>query len=134
VQRWIRKSESTSIFVFDRTTQPILLMSDNRYYVKCAKSLRVARALIPRSDSSSFTRRVVIRGESAGKSTTWIPFTVRVRMGGRNPLRTRSHSALPRVREWLAASKSYAYRSAVYILRHRPEQLPQILAEAPQRL
>src|SRR5277367_2064184 len=55
------------------------------------------------SDSSSFTRLLVIRRESRGTSNTWIPFTVCVDVGEANPLRTSSDTALPKAKERLSA-------------------------------
>src|SRR5580700_2002816 len=54
------------------------------------------------SDSSSLIRLDVIRGSGATSKTSR-PFTMRVGVGARNPLRTSSETALPRAKERLSA-------------------------------
>jgi hypothetical protein len=54
------------------------------------------------SDSSSLTRSEVIP-ESRGTSKTMSPFTMRVGVGARRPLRTSSETALPKAKERLRA-------------------------------
>jgi hypothetical protein len=60
------------------------------------------------SDSSSFTRSVVILGESRGTSNTTTPFTMRVGVGLAKPFRTNSEAAFPK-----ATDRASEYRRRI---------------------
>src|SRR5580692_7930652 len=62
-----------------------------------------AHSLSNSSSKSSLTRSLVIRGESAGRSNTAMPFTIRVFTGGLKAFRTNSETASPNPIDRLSA-------------------------------
>jgi hypothetical protein len=77
----------------------VLVVSDNRYYVKSTTKSAPASHQSNSYSSSSFTRSLLILRPPGGISKTTNPFTMRVGVAHAAPFRTNSEAALPSVRE-----------------------------------